>query len=196
MADPITADERAEWRALDAAAHPGPWFVIRNHVRVRGVGAHPGEKEASIFDDRLVSERDARFIAAARTAFPRTLDALDTAEAEVVRLRAEVTRLHALVATERAARPAPVWDEDLVRAALVSASLPHEVITMSDGHPSVCVRTPEEAADAALTVIRERLSLERTDLIESRVAAHDTHTIRRALVSTSNTADEGVPATH
>ena len=39
------------------------------------------------------------------------LYALDTAEAETVRLRAEVTRLHALVADLRAVRPAPVPDD-------------------------------------------------------------------------------------
>lgn len=83
----ITPDERAAMRALADAAFPGPWTVIEDHVRVHGVGTNPDEKEASVFEDRRVGTADARFIAAARTAVPRLLDALDTAEAEVARLR-------------------------------------------------------------------------------------------------------------
>lgn len=64
---------------------------------------------------------------------------------EVKRLRAEV------------ARPAPAWDEEAVRGAFIDARLASALEVMADGYPSVCIRSNEDAADAALAVVREHL---------------------------------------
>ena len=73
----------------------------------------------------------------------------ERAEAEVARLRAEVDRL--------TTRPAPAWDEEAVLVALVDAHLASVRQVMEDGYPSVFVRSNEDAADAALAVVREHL---------------------------------------
>ena len=164
MTAPFTPDERAAMRSIADAATPWPWDYYRPH---HASGYHEITRGQETLACQ-VSGGDAEFIAAARAAVPRLLDALDTAEAEVARLRAatspawdedtcasctheyvadmekraeeaeakaerqrdrlrarekqvrrlraEVTRLHALVADLRAARPAPVWDEDTVSA--------------------------------------------------------------------------------
>ena len=65
--------------------------------------------------------------------------------AEIERLRAEV------------ARPAPAWDEEAVLVALVDAHLASVRQVMEDGYPSIFVRSNEDAADAALAVVREHL---------------------------------------
>ena len=65
--------------------------------------------------------------------------------AEIERLRAEV------------ARPAPAWDEEATRVALVDAQLASVQQVMEDGYPSIFVRSNEDAADVALAVVRDRL---------------------------------------
>ena len=71
---------------------------------------------------------------------PRLLGALDAAEAEVARM---------------VARPAPAWDEEATRVALVDAQLASVQQVMEDGYPSIFVRSNEDAADAALAVVRD-----------------------------------------
>lgn len=82
MPDPLTPDERAELRVLCEQATPEPW-------RFYGDGAHGPrvsgpDLEAVPCDDCgdqvSIGEADGRFIAAARTALPRLLDALEQAE--------------------------------------------------------------------------------------------------------------------
>ena len=72
--------------------------------------------------------------------------------ADVPALLAEVERLRAEVA-----RPAPAWDEEAVLVALVDAHLASVRQVMEDGYPSIFVRSNEDAADAALAVVRETL---------------------------------------
>ena len=68
---------------------------------------------------------------------------------EVERLRAEVDRL--------TTRPAPAWEEEVVRGAFIDARLASALEVMADGYPSVCIRSNEEAADVALAVVRDHL---------------------------------------
>ena len=75
----------------------------------------------------------------------------DHARAEVDRLRAEVRLAKA------SARPAPAWDEEAVLVALVDAHLASVRQVMEDGYPSIFVRSNEDAADAALAVVRRHL---------------------------------------
>ena len=67
-------------------------------------------------------------------------DRAEKAEAEVARLTA---------------RPDPAWDEEATRVALVDAQLASVRQVMEDGYPSIFVRSNEDAADAALAVVRE-----------------------------------------
>ena len=69
--------------------------------------------------------------------------------ARAVLAEAEVARL--------TARPAPAWDEEATRVALVDAQLASVRQVMEDGYPSIFVRSNEDAADAALAVVREHL---------------------------------------
>ena len=68
-------------------------------------------------------------------------------------LREEVTRLSTAVS----AHPAPAWDEEAVLVALVDAHLASVRQVMEDGYPSIFVRSNEDAADAALAVVRDHL---------------------------------------
>ena len=97
--------------------------------------------------------------------------------ADVPALIAEVKRLrsicedHALCAdaistlreqvphlsTAGGARPVPAWDEEAARGALVDAHLASVRQVMEDGYPSIFVRSNEDAADAALAVVRDYL---------------------------------------
>ena len=86
----------------------------------------------------------------------RQRDRLRARERQVRRLRAEVTRLHALVADLRATA-SPAWDEEAVLVALVDAHLASVRQVMEDGYPSIFVRSNEDAADAALAVVRDHL---------------------------------------
>ena len=101
---PITPDERAAMRERYAADLPSAWDTsAAAHARaLRDLGT------------------------SARNDVPRLLDALDTAEAEVARLRAEV------------ARPAPAWDEEVVVEA-VSTAL----------HGDGCPEDPDEGESCA-----------------------------------------------
>lgn len=86
----------------------------------------------------------------------RQRDRLRARERQVRRLRAEVTRLHALVADLRATA-SPAWDEEAVLVALVDAHLASVRQVMEDGYPSIFVRSNEDAADAAFAVVRDHL---------------------------------------
>ena len=84
--------------------------------------------------------------------------------AEVERLRAEVrlatTSAHSAslaLGAQLTARPAPAWDEEAMRGALVDAQLASACQMMHDGHPSIFVRSNEDAADVALAVVRDHL---------------------------------------
>ena len=93
MTAPITPDERAEWRALADAATEGPWEAHEGTVGAmtgpRDCGGCSGlvspRHEPACFWSEVAgaAPADAAFIAAARTAVPRLLDALDTAEADL-----------------------------------------------------------------------------------------------------------------
>lgn len=77
---------------------------------------------------------------------------------DVLVLIAEVDRLRAEVRLAKAsARPAPAWDEEAVLVALVDAHLASVRQVMEDGYPSIFVRSNEDAADAALAVVRDHL---------------------------------------
>lgn len=108
----------------------------------------------------LMTPEDRAFIAAARTAVPRLLDALDTAEAEVARLR------------EEAARPAPVWDEDAAALAVFERSHEPPFEDSEEG-----MRGAKRFV-RSLAVVREHLPV-RTDR----------ETIERALLSASGDWD-------
>lgn len=102
MTAPITPDERAAMRALADAATDGPWEVYsaRGGTYVTRPDLLGVAREWSL----VWQVADARFIAAARTAVPRLLDALDTAEAErdAVRTNALAQVLAANRAVEKA----------------------------------------------------------------------------------------------
>lgn len=93
MTAPITPDERAEWRALADAATPGPWEASIDDLTDEINVVHDQEYRAWVAHTGMpggpYAQESAEFIAAARTAVPRLLDALDTADAEVARLREE-----------------------------------------------------------------------------------------------------------
>ena len=76
-------------------------------------------------------------------------DEADQMRARAVLAEAEVARL--------TARPAPAWDEEAVLVALVDAHLASVRQVMEDGYPSIFVRSNEDAADAALAVVREHM---------------------------------------
>ena len=69
----------------------------------------------------------------------------------------DVELCHARTITMHA-NPAPAWDEEATRVALVDAQLASVRQVMEDGYPSIFVRSNEDAADAALAVVREHLS--------------------------------------
>lgn len=88
-----TPEERAEWGRLCEGATPGPWSAPTIHqVRSQfGGGMHP---VCSIDNQWGISRqhKDAAFIAAARTALPRLLSALEEAEGERDKLKMELSR--------------------------------------------------------------------------------------------------------
>lgn len=55
------------------------------------------------------------------------------------------------------ARPAPAWNEVAVKGALIDAQLASVRRIMNDGYPSTFNRSNEDAADAALAVVRDHL---------------------------------------
>ena len=139
MTAPITPDERAAMRERYAADLPSAWDTsAAAHARaLRDLGT------------------------SARNDVPRLLDALDTAEAEVARLRAE------------AARPAPAWDEEATRVALVDAQLASVQQVMEDGYPSIFVRSNEDAADVALAVVRDNQPVKPSrEAVRDEIAGH------------------------
>lgn len=144
MTAPITPDERAEWRALADAAFPGPWEASIDDLTDEINVVHDQEYRAWVAHTGMpggpYAQADADFIAAARTAVPRLLDALDTAEAEAAEVRegacvwCDASRAdcacwrseqraccpdcaHASYGPWRAAT-SPAWDEDTVTEAV------------------------------------------------------------------------------
>ena len=71
------------------------------------------------------------------------------------------------------ARPAPAWDEEAVRGALVDAQLASACRMMHDGHPSIFIRSNEDAADTALAVVRDHLPVKprREDMVEAMLGS-------------------------
>ena len=93
----------------------------------------------------------------------------DESAADVPALVEEVKRLRA-----DAARPAPAWDEEVVKGALIEAQLASVRRIMDDGYPSIFVRSNEDAAEAALTVVRDMLltaapSVTRDEVVDALV---------------------------
>ncbi len=99
---------------LCAAASPGPWLVVRQHMAVETaqldkngepygheLWAVVANEDNSDEDVREEFERSAPFIAVARTAMPECLD-------EIKRLRAEVARLCVASADEHVALRAEI----------------------------------------------------------------------------------------
>lgn len=182
MTDPITPDERAEWRALADAATEGPWrrgwYAGVVEPKSRLMTAHDGYNHCLA---EYLTEADAEFIAAARTAVPRLLDALDAAEAEVARLSAafETVQASAHEAAQAAkaweaqahkaldqrdearakaerlrAAVSPAWDEDTVRAEAKDA-----ITALESDYDFESGHFPDEDAyaGAVLAVVRRHL---------------------------------------
>ena len=88
----------------------------------------------------------------------RQRDRLRAREEQVRRLRAEVTRLHALVADLRSARPAPAWDEDAVVEGMARAVYP---FLFTDDRQPLRVfgetRSDAELREGERNVARERM---------------------------------------
>jgi hypothetical protein len=81
----LTQEERAEIRALSERATPGEWSVEGPSRGFAGYiihGAGYVELASLLESSESDAEADAAFIAAARTALPRLLDALEAAERE------------------------------------------------------------------------------------------------------------------
>lgn len=79
----MTPDRIAELRALTEAATPGPWFarsLIPEDCANVAVDENPINPEYLV-EDGTLRPRDAAFIAAARTALPEALDALERVRA-------------------------------------------------------------------------------------------------------------------
>jgi hypothetical protein len=72
----MDASRIAELRALAEKATPGPWIVIDD----AGLGHGPADA-VNAFDWDAVDTPDAAFIAAARTALPEALDAIERVRA-------------------------------------------------------------------------------------------------------------------
>lgn len=92
----MTADDIDRIRELEAKATPGPWTAVTTGVRG---GDHwyvcdEGESIAHISANDGINEDqrqpDAEFIAAARTAVPALLSALDDRDARIAELEAEL----------------------------------------------------------------------------------------------------------
>ena len=72
-----------------------------------------------------------------------------------------------------AARPAPAWDEEATRVALVDAQLASVQQVMEDGYPSIFVRSNEDAADVALAVVRDNQPVKpRRETVRDEIAGH------------------------
>lgn len=84
MSDPVTAQPtRDQLRALANAATPGPWeFDLDGDIQGRRKGCSP-DPEMDPIVGTLERDEDNEFIAAARTAVPRLLNALDAAEKRI-----------------------------------------------------------------------------------------------------------------
>jgi hypothetical protein len=85
----LTHEERAEIRALSERATPGEWSVEGPSRGFAGYiihGAGYVELASLLESSESDAEADAAFIAAARPALPRLLDALEAAERERDRL--------------------------------------------------------------------------------------------------------------
>lgn len=102
MSGPLDADQRAHWKQLAEAATPGPWwregddehfYGMRRGGRPNGEGIGSTRYYGKIHPDATA---DAEFIAAARTAVPELLEALEAAEAENQRLKVDMDRILAL----------------------------------------------------------------------------------------------------
>lgn len=89
----MTKTERDELRRVCAAATPGPWNARNIHHNgtpyptLYEAWAFVEPSVCGLWASRGTNLSDAHFIAAAREAVPRLLDALDQADAEIARLR-------------------------------------------------------------------------------------------------------------
>jgi hypothetical protein len=89
----MTPDRRAQWKQLAERALPGPWTAGPENGELAGDPDDPWVVFGLSFWVSISSndtKADAEFIAAARTAVPELLDALEAAEAEIAKLRARV----------------------------------------------------------------------------------------------------------
>ena len=82
--------DRAALRALCDGATPGPWMVeeYRSSNYVSATVNGKRQQVLRVNNQEPRNETDLDFIAAARTAIPDLLDALDARDAEIARLRA------------------------------------------------------------------------------------------------------------
>ena len=149
-------------------------WLVEHDERVRR--AAEAERDEARAASARVHEAAARVVAdeAAESdlTITRQRDRLRAREEQVRRLRAEVLRLHALVADLRATT-APAWDEEATRVALVDAQLASVQQVMEDGYPSIFVRSNEDAADVALAVVRDNQPVKpRRETVRDEIAGH------------------------
>ena len=146
----MTGEERSRLRALCEAATPGPWWTYE--PASGGVGVCSG---ASTDPRRLLMrstagaqrpDDDAAFAAAARTALPALLDALDAAEARATTAE-----------RERDAAVARIDDIDARRVRLEEIRLTAKEILGATDHEGLC--------DASRRVVGERDALRAQTLV-------------------------------
>ena len=157
----------------DRLAHEHAPALVEEVKRLRaaldGVGEALDSAQSDVMAQALTASRA---VAKAREKASRRKAERDEARAEVARLRegAQVLRgwiaeheetivetSDALDEARRATRPAPAWDEVAVKGALIDAQLASVRRIMNDGYPSTFIRSNEDAADAALAVVRDHL---------------------------------------
>lgn len=127
----ISDDDLKRWRALCAAATPGPWTIEWDNDEQKGVS-------------RIVGDT-ARFIAESRTALPRLLD-------EVEALRASLHEAKDRIDRQRATLKKAFEHRDMLHAVLIEALDGWESLWRSDNNDP----PPDEIAELRQRVLAER----------------------------------------
>lgn len=92
---PITTEQLAAWREIEAKATPGPWVVNRIYPYAPGTG-NPRyiESQTGTICQTGSKTYDAELIAESRNAFPVLLDEVERLQADNARLRGLLRRIH------------------------------------------------------------------------------------------------------